>query len=304
MPNSVFQALSQDKIDTFRKTFTQLSKELFTDTNKQKLRHPGEYGAYRERACVDFLTMYLPSYLQIGNGFLMNKNESVSTQCDLVIYDPQYTPLVEDNAKRRFFPVETVVGVGEVKSTLSKSKFYDALIKLAHIKQLRKIDTQGIMRRANPILFEEHGHHYDQMMTFLICEKLDFDLKHITSEVAKYYDKETIPIEYRHNMVLSIEDGVLCYKNQLISHDVAWMYPWTRNKRMGNRFVSPGENNRNHFGIFTSYLFTICAKSTIYFPAIQDYDTPPSMGKYEDEIGYEELAQRVEQTLQAANKEA
>jgi len=106
MPSSIFQALSTQKVDAFRATFATLSRELFYGKDEERLRHSAEFGAFRERLCADFLKLFLPTYLSIGSGFLINRDDKVSTQCDLVIFDPQYTPLVEDAERRRFFPLK------------------------------------------------------------------------------------------------------------------------------------------------------------------------------------------------------
>jgi len=283
MTSSVFQALSNQRIETFRASFKALSRELFFDSVIGRLRHSAEFGVYRERICVDFLRGYLPSYLRVGSGFLINTNNEVSTQCDLIVFDPQFTPTLEDAENRRFFPVESVVAIGEVKSILDKVQFLSALVKLAEAKKLRVHSNQGIVRRSSGILFEEGGHHYDEAVSFLICEKLSFDLGNITAEISRHYDKNNIEPKNRHNLVLSIEDGVFCYKNHLLGRDVAWMYPWTRREPMKNRLVKPGDNTRNHFGIFTSYLFLLCSNATIYLPHLADYDVPPTMGEYQDE---------------------
>ena len=60
---------------------------------------------------------------------------SVSTQCDIVMYDKDTIPLI-DNGIAHFYPVEIVKGIGEVKSTLNKVEFTKALVKLARNKLL------------------------------------------------------------------------------------------------------------------------------------------------------------------------
>jgi hypothetical protein len=202
-----------------------LSRELF------------EFGAYRERLCAGFLRSYLPTNLRIGSGFLINKNDEVSTQCDLVVYDPKYTPLVEDAEHRRFFPVESVVAIGEVKSTLSKKEFLTALVKLSRVKRLRDVEDKSPVRRVDSLLLEEVGHHFDDVVSFLICEKLSFELNDLTAIVSNHYDMENVSIRDRHNLVLSIEDGILCYKNHLLNRNIAWMYPWTVKSRRFCNFL-------------------------------------------------------------------
>lgn len=283
MTNSVFQALSKQKVETFRSAFSALANEVFYDEVAGRLRHSAEFGAYRERICADFLRLYLPSYLRVGSGFLINGYNDVSTQCDLLIYDPEHTPLVEDASSHRFFPVETVAAIGEVKSTLSKQGLRDALIKLSASKAMRKIEQRTPVRRAIGISQKEIGHHWDNVVSFLVCQKFDFNTQDITSEISKFYDEASTPLRDRHNLVLSIEDGVLCYRNHLLARNVAWMYPYNNEQRMKNRFISPGENGRNHFGIFTSYMFMLCVNATIYLPELRVYDEEPVTGVYQDE---------------------
>lgn len=191
---------------------------------------------------------------------------------------------MEDAEKRRFFPVETVAAIGEVKSVLSKRELLDALVKLARAKQLRIVDEYMTpVRRFPNLIHEELGHHFDYMVSFLICSKFSFKVDDITVDVSKFYDSANVPARFRHNLVLSIEDGILCYRNHLLQRNIGWMYPETCGERMKNRFIFPGQNGRNHFGFFTAELFRLCAGSTIYLPQIGDYDIPQSMGRCQDE---------------------
>ena len=281
--NRVFTALANQTIDTFVAGFIALSKKVFYDQENNKLRHPGEFGTFRERICAQFLQPFIPPFLDVGSGFLINCKDGVSTQCDLVIYDSQYTPTITDAQNLRFFPIETVVCIGEVKSKLTKQDFFSALIKLAENKNLSNAINGSVVRRCPRISSVESSHHYDMTASILICEKFDFSLEHITARISDHYDRHNISLECRHNMVLSINDGILCYSNHLIERNIAWMYPSTNNERMKNRFVSPGDSGRNHFDIFTAYMFMICANTTVYLPSIGSYLARPSVGHYQDE---------------------
>ena len=283
MPNRIFTALANQTIDTFVSGFVALSKEVFYDQENEKLRHPGEFGAFRERLCAQFLKLFIPSYLDVGSGFLINNNDQVSRQCDLIIYDCQYTPTITDAQNLRFFPIETVVCIGEVKSTIARQEFFDALTKLASNKQLFSSSDKAIVRRSPRISANEVDHHFDMTASILICEKLDFSLEHITARISDHYERHDIPLECRHNLILSINDGILCYSNHLVERNIAWMYPKTHNERMRNRLVFPGDNGRNHFDIFAAYMFMVCANTTVYLPNIGTYCAAPSLGVYQDE---------------------
>lgn len=94
------------------------SKKIFSSQKDGKIFHNGEYGTYREDLVKRFLRLYIPSRLDIGTGFLINAEGDISTQCDIIIYDRYTTPIIESSGNQRFFPIETVAAVGEIKSTV------------------------------------------------------------------------------------------------------------------------------------------------------------------------------------------
>lgn len=50
----------------------------------------------------NFYKLFIPSKLEINQGFILTSFEYVSTQCDLVIFDRQSTPLLKSNTIQRF----------------------------------------------------------------------------------------------------------------------------------------------------------------------------------------------------------
>lgn len=207
--NEIFDKLVKSKIEQFENDYVNLSRQIFVNS-EGRLIHPGEFGIYRERIIKDFLAPFLPTRLAIGSGFIITAKNNISTQCDIIIYDKEHTPIIE-NSDQRFFPVECVVGVIEVKSKLTKSALKDALIKLASIKNLRNdIDN-------NLYIFKDYQDNTkfnaklkvrDQIATFLICESIDIDLeKEIDTLFSNIYtgiDKSLF-----HNMILSLDS--CCY---------------------------------------------------------------------------------------------
>lgn len=279
MANRIFQALLNEKIDVFRNSFSNTAKEIYFD-NDDKLIHSLEYGMFRENACKDFIKFVIPSKFQIDDGFIINSNDSVSTQCDIVIYDSNHTPLFESGKKQRFFPIETVAAVGEVKSTLSKADFKDAINKLSKTKALRlETETPSIISRKAENPFAKYEHPFDQIFSFLICKKLNFDFEKL--EFNHLYNKE---VDYlnRHNMILSIDDGILLYKHNVNNKELSWHYPKSQGLDLKNRFVAGGEDGKNHFDIFATYLFNATQNATIFYPEFSKY-SELTIGKYIDE---------------------
>lgn len=197
MSNKIFQIILDRKIEYFIQSFVNDAKSIFYKGNK--LFHPGEYGKFRESTLKELLKMIIPTSLQIGEGFVITSNDKVSTQCDIVIFDAENLPLLNDGIYQ-FYTLESTLAIGEVKSDLNKTQFKDALVKLAKNKMLQDDRIQNIKRKGINQKEREH------LFTFLICRKLTFDRKIDFNEI--YGD---IPQKYWHNCILSIEDGIYHY---------------------------------------------------------------------------------------------
>jgi len=199
MSNKIVETILNRKIENFVSTFVEDSKSIFYQENN--LIHPGEFGKYRENAFKELLSILINTNFKISDGFIITSNDKVSTQCDIVIYDNVDLPLLE-NSLTQFFTIESVIAIGEIKSTMSKSDFQKALRKLAKNKELSD-HIMGIEKKK-PLNAEE----YKMPITFLICKNLNFSFENI--DFDKIY--EGIPRKYWHNLILSIENGIYAYE--------------------------------------------------------------------------------------------
>ncbi|WP_316751776.1 DUF6602 domain-containing protein [Pedobacter gandavensis] len=205
MPSTIFTKILDDSINRFIGEYGTMPRQLFYNEEKN-LFHPGEYGKYREEIIRKLFRNIVYEDLEVAEGFLINIKDQHSTQCDVIIYDYKKTPVLKENNKL-FVPVETSVGVGEVKSTLSKKEFKTALRKLANNKKLKEFANGSIVKRNKIGDFEPLKNHSDQLFSFLICQKLDFKIDDI--DFNDVY--ENIDYRNRHNLILSIEDGLFDY---------------------------------------------------------------------------------------------
>ncbi len=268
MANYIYDNLLIEKIDIFSNSFKNTSREIFYDDKLNRIYHNGEYGVYRESLVVDFLKFFIPSNLEISTGFIITSLDDVSTQCDIVIFDPNITPLYQGYGKQRFFPIESICAIGEVKSKLSKSDFKLAINKLAKNKSLseRLSDNPCVIKGRNNNGFNR-DQIYDLVPSFLICQKLDFDFKKLPHEIDDLYDSD-IDYRYRHNIILSIEDGIFSYNalgGKLVPH------PHVRGNKNKSRFVMPDDNKYVHFRYFTSYMYTLVSSKTLFYPDPCEY---------------------------------
>ena len=260
----IFENLLIQKIGTFVSDFKD-SKMFFYDETKKQLIHPGEYGIYREKICKEFLKTIVPSRLNFGTGFVINTYNEISTQCDIIIHDSQFTPLIQNDELQTFYPVECIASIGEVKSNLSKTNFIQALKKLADIKKMREnIKNPVILYPESPRTYDPKNHIYDQIFTFLICEKFEFNYENIVDEFDSIY--EGIPSYLRHNLILSIEDGLICYYDG----NKTMMYPIVGNNICKNRMVI-SDKKYPFLKLFASYIFLGTSSATILYSEITDY---------------------------------
>lgn len=301
MSNNVFYQILNEKVEQLRTAFSNTSNLIFRDLDN-KLFHPGEFGSLREDICKEICQMFTPKPFEISDGFIIDDNEHVSNQCDIVVYDTQYTPKIESSNKMRFFPIETISAVGEVKSTLSKEKFVEALKKLSALKKIReKITPSQILRpryeAGSKIEYKGHtlsnGYNpekfeYQQITTFLICQKLDFNVEEIVDQFDAIYGEEC-PAKFRHNLILSFEDGLMSYfesfdKNKN-SIDLR-AFPEIKQRKLQNHLLRP--NNNGHIYNFLHYYYNQIINSTILLPNINRY-LPKEPGGYNGVVESTEL---------------
>lgn len=229
--NDIITEISRFNIRRIKEAFV-ISKNVFSHKESGTLFHSGEYGSYRETLIKDWLRLYIPERFGISSGFIITGTNKVSTQCDIIIYDKRVTPTIDNNGQR-FFPIETVVSVGEIKSDIqSASELNKYLYKLAKTKELRleiasdsevyerpfetsmkrdislnpdKISPSVNIQPNNYLEISFEGNPYDNIYTFLICNKFNFDL---TKLLFKYKDIQPFS---QHNAILSLNDGLFNY---------------------------------------------------------------------------------------------
>ena len=270
--NSIFEKLIRSKIEHFLFEYSNLSRSVFVD-EEGKLIHPGEFGMYRERIVSDLLKPFLPTRLAIGTGFIITHNNNISTQCDLIIYDREHTPVIE-NSEQRFFPVECVVGVIEVKSKLTKADLATALRKLADIKRLRKdIEPNNpyIFNDGNYRSFDATKNCRDQMATLLICESLDFD---IASCYQDFFNNVYSDIDKSlyHNMILSL-DNCLCLYHDGNHRPIFQSYFDYTSESFTNAVAVPSEKGykHEHILLFVNYFYMLISSVSIMYIEVTNY---------------------------------
>lgn len=252
----------------------------------------GEFGVYREKLVAELLKNIIPQRLEIGTGFVITSTGKISTQCDIIIYDKNNSPLIKNDNCQTFFPIECVVAIGEIKSNLKKTNLKEALQKLAKNKLLRNEIPSN-----NPYIFKDFqcekynakDNILDEVITFLICNKFDFIYDNIVNEMDEIYDN--CENYLRHNMVLSIEDGVLMYKGFPKENQFA-CYPIIQGKKLLNSLLKPYNkedievkdlnikcNKYEHIIAFLNYMYMGTSTTSILYPEMTNYLTRTRLNK-------------------------
>jgi len=141
------------------------------------LGHPGEVGTGRENVLKSILTKYIPKRYAVESGFVVDALGNKSEQMDIIIYEVNYTPVFEIVEGKRFFPCETVVAVGQVRTEIgSRKEMQDCLSNIKSVKQLDRsnkgtnelITGPGIsLRSLEP--FDPNKKFRDQIFGFIFC---------------------------------------------------------------------------------------------------------------------------------------
>ena len=122
-----------------KKIYRNLSDKFILDfENSSEINHNGNIGEYREKSLKEFLENgRLPQRYAIGNGEIISSVSGVSKQSDLIIYDSVEGLSFEGKDNLKIFPIESVCGIIEVKSCLSKEKLLEGLENIKSVKKLR-----------------------------------------------------------------------------------------------------------------------------------------------------------------------
>jgi len=99
----------------------------------RELPHEGLKGSENEQALADILKSFLPPRYGVeSNVLIIDRNGSVSRQCDIVVYNAEKFP----RYFRKVYPIEIVYAIVEVKTSLTKQQVDIALENEAALRAL------------------------------------------------------------------------------------------------------------------------------------------------------------------------
>ena len=222
----------------------------------------------RESCIRNFLNNFLPNVYEVSQGYVIGQNGDISHQCDIIIYHKTYTPYFHTPEGQRFFPIESVIAVGEVKSKVTGIILDDALTKLCNIKKMRDNISHASIAFCRPSQerkFNTTLHLRDQVITFLLCDEFDCSNDIVVERMKKNYNG-SLP-RHRVNLLTSIHNGTCLYKD---SNKKQWMYPIDKDgKELPLQLVLP--DNVSHIAVFVRYLILLIEDTTVLYPELTEH---------------------------------
>lgn len=198
---------------TFRKVSEQFKVDF--DELATEVSHNLSSGESREYALRELLKKYLPRRVGIDNGFVIDAHGNESLQIDVIIYDKTIGTVFEINGVK-YFPCETVIAVGEVKSDIrSTAKLQDALDKLKSVKKLDRSNDGQNNAFVGPglskgwIEFNPSKNHRDQIIGFIFTST-SMTRESIISYLQQY--NEHTDRRYWMNLFCDINKFIISYE--------------------------------------------------------------------------------------------
>lgn len=145
-----------------------ISEQMSIALKQNLIPHPGELGTGREEIMRDFLRKHLPQKFGVTTGFVFDAQGNISKQVDVIIFDNSNNPTFEAAGGKQFIPCESVVCVGEIKSSLTSKQ--EILKAFENIRSVKVLDRSGngenfALGLGTPINTKED--HLDQIFSFL-----------------------------------------------------------------------------------------------------------------------------------------
>jgi hypothetical protein len=196
---------------------------------------PHLVGSAKEKAVRDKLASLLPSFVGVGTGCIIDTFGNTSKQCDLVIYEKDFCPIfsINDNPDSTYFPCESVIAIGEIKTSLNTEQLTDSFSKVKSVKSLKRFSAPFSKGTIGGFEFRHYGSkmiitgveseaydqtlkHYDQIYSFILSEDIILNLDTFLTkyvELVRLSESHLLP-----NLTLSLKDGLFLYydknKNQ------------------------------------------------------------------------------------------
>ena len=170
------------------------------------ISHPGDKGDNREEILREFLQEHLPAKYGVLKGEIIARSGDHTHSADIIIHDALNAPVLF-KGKTAVVPIESVYGIIEVKSSLSKTELLDTLTKIQAFKRLAPRDLNVIQTREYVTVHRPSRPFGITLGYQLADNSLDSLSENWAAENARIHD-----VDYFANMIAVLGRGVLRYE--------------------------------------------------------------------------------------------
>lgn len=189
---------------------TLAADRMTTDLNHELTSHPGERGSSREEIIRSFLRKHLAKRFDVSSGFVFDCHGSVSKQMDVVISDPTICPHFEVSGGVKYFPCETVVAVGQIKSSITSEKILrEAFDNIESAKLLDRSSMGKAYDRRYDEFLDPTDNHLHQIFGFVLIVGRSISPETIQGRLLEYI-LEREPHRWT-NLLLTLDRYLVTY---------------------------------------------------------------------------------------------
>ena len=86
-------------------------------------------GGAKEKSVIERLDQILPVGIGVGSGFVFDNYGKTSQQMDVVLFEKDVCPRFSYSESATYYPCESVIATGEIKSSIGKAELSDVFPK-------------------------------------------------------------------------------------------------------------------------------------------------------------------------------
>lgn len=213
-----------DKTFSSHKFLDDLAEELiFNFARAGGGTTPGLVGSAREHEVRRKLQSVLPTKVAVATGCVIDSFGNTSNQCDVILYEKDHCPVfsVNGDPAATYIPCESVIAVGEIKSSLGTSEINDAVAKIAKVKSLRRyLNDPTCFRHYGSVMsvqgapseaFDPEHKPLDQIFGFILCHESSLTHATLADRYATACSRH--PAHLSPNLMVSLKDGLVLFTN-------------------------------------------------------------------------------------------
>jgi hypothetical protein len=204
--------------NTFLQTCRSIEGRLIAESNIEKSFNIDNYdsGPGVEDLCRSQLQLLMPDRYTILSGIIIDQQGHTCGDCDVVVANRTWFPLVKygaiESSRRVHIPVEAVYSVIEVKQTLTKDSLDDAMKKIVMYKRLfRKRSEYGrITENHNIESFDRPDNSLNYRFDSILAINCNRD--YIDALIQRFFTiNSTLNPSERINSLCILGAGYMCY---------------------------------------------------------------------------------------------